>query len=67
MEKRCKLRRLACLGVVGHQTGIAGHVKMSQDEKHRIAEAILAQKSELIQSRSNNIEILNTEATRMKG
>ena len=44
MESRRRLRRLADLGVYGHQPGIAAHVLTDPDEKDKIVEAILKQK-----------------------
>ena len=44
MESRSRLRRLADLGVYGHQPGIAAHVLTDPDEKDKIVEAILKQK-----------------------
>ena len=44
MENRSRLRRLANLGIYGHQPGIAAHVRTEPDEQERIVEAILKQK-----------------------
>ena len=35
MEKRQYLRRLAGLGIQGHQHAIAGHVKITEEERRR--------------------------------
>ena len=44
MEQRQRLRRLADLGVEGHQPAIAAYVKMSEQEKERVALSIISQK-----------------------
>ena len=44
MESRGKLRRLAGLGIYGHQPGIAAHVATNPEEEERVVEAILRQK-----------------------
>ena len=44
METRSQHRRLADLGVYGHQPAIAAYIKMSGEEKQRIIEAIAQQK-----------------------
>ena len=42
---RASLRRLSNLGISGHQPSIMAYSKMTKDEKDRITEAILKQKS----------------------
>ena len=44
MEHRSKLRRLAPLGITGHQPAVAALCKTSEAEQQSIAEAILKQK-----------------------
>jgi len=44
MEGRSRLRRLAGLGIYGHQPGIAAHVAITPEEEERVVEAILRQK-----------------------
>jgi len=44
MENRSRLRRLAGLGIYGHQPGIAAHVATEPEEDERVVEAILRQK-----------------------
>jgi len=44
MESRGRLRRLADLGIYGHQPGIAAHVHVKPEEEEKIVEAILKQK-----------------------
>ena len=44
MEKRQYLRRLAGLGIQGHQPAIAGHVKITEEEKEKVIKAIMQQK-----------------------
>ena len=45
MEGRQRLRRLAKLGIEGHQPAVAAYVKMSKEENDRIAESIVMQKA----------------------
>ena len=44
MESRSRLRRLAGLGIYGHQPGIAAHVATEPEEEEKVVEAILRQK-----------------------
>ena len=44
MEQRQRLRRLADLGVEGRQPAIAAYVRMSKQEKERVARSIVSQK-----------------------
>ena len=44
MEGRTKLRRLAKLGITGHQLAIAAFCKVNEEERQEIIEAILKQK-----------------------
>ena len=44
MEDRSRIRRLAKLGVYGHQPGIAAHTKTVADEDEAVVESILMQK-----------------------
>ena len=44
MEGRTKLRRLAKLGITGHQPAIAAYCKVDEGERQEITEAILKQK-----------------------
>ena len=44
MDDGTKFRRLAKVGIYGHQPGIAAHVKTSEEEEQRIVEGLLAQK-----------------------
>ena len=43
METRCQHRRLADLGVYGHQPAVAAYIKLSKEEKHAVTEAIMQQ------------------------
>ena len=43
MEGRQKLRRLAMIGIKGHQPAIAALCKMSEEEKSRIAQSLMKQ------------------------
>ena len=45
MEGRQRFRRLAKLGVEGHQPVVAAYVKMSKEEKDNIVENIIMQKA----------------------
>ena len=45
-EERTWLRRLALLAVNGHQPAINGFIQMSAEEKEKIADCIMQQKSE---------------------
>ena len=44
MDSRAKLRRLAKLGVTGHQPAIAAYCRVTERERQAIIEAILKQK-----------------------
>ena len=44
MDDCTKYRRLAKLGIYGHQPGVAAHVKTSHEEEQGIVEGLLAQK-----------------------
>ena len=44
-EQRVRLRRLAKLGVAGHQPALATYVQTPDEEKDRIAQSIIAQKA----------------------
>ena len=57
MEDRSRIRRLARLGVYGHQPGIAAHVKTSEKEEEAIVESIVTQKVG-----SNHKTMKNTKA-----
>ena len=46
MDDGTKFRRLAKVGIYGHQPGIAAHVKTSEEEEQRIMEGLPAQKAE---------------------
>ena len=44
MDDNSKFRRLAKLGIYGHQPGIAAHVRTTMEEDQGIVEGLLAQK-----------------------
>ena len=44
MDDNSKFRRLAKLGIYGHQLGIAAHVRTTNEEEQGIVEGLLAQK-----------------------
>ena len=44
MDDCTQFRRLAKLGIYGHQPGVAAHVKTNQEEEQGIVEGLLAQK-----------------------
>ena len=44
MEERSRLRRLAELGITGHQPAIAAYVQITQEERIMITQSIMMQK-----------------------
>ena len=57
MDDCTTVRRLAKLGIYGHQPGVAAHVKTTQDEEQGIVEGLFAQKVAAISKTTRPAEI----------